>query len=394
VKSTILRRMKIKSDKQATLCVHAGVEPDETHQSIMTPIFQTSTYVQDFPGQPKTHDYGRAGNPTRDALEQSLASLEGAEYGISFASGLAAVQAVAQLLKPGDHVLVCDDVYGGSGRLFRQLFAQYGIDFDFVDMTVPETDFAAYFKPHTRMVWLETPTNPLLKIIDIISVSSTARSMGALVVVDNTFASPIFQSPLALGADIVMHSVTKYIGGHSDVIGGALMLSDTDLHQQLRFIQFAGGAVSAPMDCFPLLRSIKTLAIRMQAHQCNAQQFAEALESVPAFSEVIYPGLPSHPQHDLAKQQMSGFSGIVSARLDGDFAHVARFMQGLQVFSLAESLGGVESLVNHPETMTHASVPEELRKTLGITSTLLRFSVGIEDAEDLISDVHQSLAKL
>ena len=394
MKSTILRRMKIKSDKQATLCVHAGVEPDETHQSIMTPIFQTSTYVQDFPGKPKTHDYGRAGNPTRDALEQSLASLEGAEHGISFASGLAAVQAVAQLLKPGDHVLVCDDVYGGSGRLFRQLFAQYDIEFEFVDMTVSKTDFVAYFKPNTRMVWLETPTNPLLKIIDISSVSSTARSKGVLVVVDNTFASPIFQSPLALGADIVMHSVTKYIGGHSDVIGGALMLSDAGLHEKLRFIQFAGGAISAPMDCFLLLRSIKTLAIRMRAHQSNAQQFAEALQSVPAFSEVIYPGLASHPQHDLAKQQMSGFSGIVSVRLEGDFARVARFMQGLNVFSLAESLGGVESLVNHPESMTHASVPEELRKTLGITCNLLRFSVGIEDAEDLINDVHQSLAKL
>ena len=386
--------MKYKTDKQSTLCVHAGVEPDATHQAIMTPIFQTSTYVQDYPGQPKTHDYGRAGNPTRDALEQSLAALEGAKYGISLASGLAAVQAVAQLLKPGSHVLVCDDVYGGSGRLFRTLFAQYDIEFDFVNMTMPAADFKACFKPNTQLVWLESPTNPLLKIIDIAAVSAAAHAAGALVAVDNTFASPIFQSPLALGADIVMHSVTKYIGGHSDIIGGCLMLNDESLHEKLRFIQFAAGAVSAPMDCFLLLRSIKTLAIRMQAHQHNAQRLAEALESMPAFTEVMYPGLASHPQHQLAKQQMRGFSGIVSARLDGDFEQVAKFMQALDLFALAESLGGVESLVNHPESMTHASVPEELRKSLGISSNLLRFSVGIEDAEDLVGDINQALAKL
>jgi cystathionine gamma-lyase len=386
--------MKYKTEKQSTLCVHAGVEPDATHQAIMTPIFQTSTYVQDYPGQPNTHDYGRAGNPTRDALEQSLAALEAAEYGISLASGLAAVQAVAQLLKPGCHVLVCDDVYGGSGRLFRTLFAQYDIEFDFVNMTMPAEDFKACFKPNTQLVWLESPTNPLLKIIDIAAVSAAAHAAGALVAVDNTFASPIFQSPLALGADIVMHSVTKYIGGHSDIIGGCLMLNDDSLHEKLRFIQFAAGAVSAPMDCFLLLRSIKTLAIRMQAHQHNAQCLAEAMESMPAFTEVMYPGLASHPQHQLAKQQMRGFSGIVSVRLDGDFERVAKFMQALDLFALAESLGGVESLVNHPESMTHASVPEELRKTLGISSNLLRFSVGVEDAEDLIGDISQALAKL
>ena len=383
--------MKTKSDKQATLCVHAGVEPDATHQSIMTPIFQTSTYVQDFPGQPKTHDYGRAGNPTRDALEQSLAALEGASYGISLASGLAAVQAVAQLLRPGSHVLVCDDVYGGSGRLFRTLFAHYDIEFEFVDMTVSADAFQGYLKPNTQMVWLETPTNPLLKIIDIAAVAAAAHAAGALVVVDNTFASPIFQSPLALGADIAMHSVTKYIGGHSDIIGGALMLNDEQLHEKLRFIQFAAGAISAPMDCFLLLRSIKTLALRMQAHQHNAQCFAEALGSMPGISEVIYPGLTNHPQYQLARQQMRGFSGMVSVRMDGDFQQVARFMQALNLFSLAESLGGVESLVNHPETMTHASVPQELRNKLGISSNLLRFSVGIEDVDDLIADVKQAL---
>jgi cystathionine gamma-lyase len=386
--------MKFPTDKQATLCVHAGVEPDATHQAIMTPIFQTSTYVQDYPGQPKTHDYGRAGNPTRDALEQSLAASEGGNYGISFASGLAAVQAVAQLLTPGSHVLVCDDVYGGSGRLFRNLFARYDIEFDFVDMTVPAAEFNAYLKSNTQLVWLETPTNPLLKIIDIAAVVAASHAAGALVAVDNTFASPIFQSPLALGADIVMHSVTKYIGGHSDVIGGCLMLSDHDLHEKLRFIQFAAGAVSAPMDCFLLLRSMKTLDIRMQAHQHNAQRLAEALELMPGFTEVIYPGLASHPQHQLAAQQMHGFSGMISVRLDGDFPQVALFMQALKLFSLAESLGGVESLINHPETMTHASVPEQLRKDLGISSNLLRFSVGIEDVGDLIDDISQALAAL
>jgi cystathionine gamma-lyase len=385
--------MKKPTDKQATVCVHAGVTPDATHQAIMTPIYQTSTYVQDFPGQPKTHDYGRAGNPTRDALELSLAALEGADHSISFASGLAAVQAVAQLLKPGSHVLVCDDVYGGSGRLFRELFAQYDIEFDFVDMT-NAADLQVCFKPNTQMVWLETPTNPLLKVIDIAAVSEMAHAAGATVVVDNTFASPIFQSPLQLGADVVLHSLTKYIGGHSDIIGGALMLNDQDLHQRLRFIQFAAGAVNAPMDCFLLLRSIKTLAIRMQAHQHNALHFAQALQDMSAFSEVIYPGLPSHPQHDLARRQMRGFSGIVSVRLDGDFAQIARFMQALQVFSLAESLGGVESLINHPETMTHASVPEPLRQKLGIDASLLRFSVGIEDVEDLVADVSRALASL
>lgn len=379
------------SSNKSTTCVHAGVTPDATHQAIMTPIFQTSTFVQDFPGQPKTHDYGRAGNPTRDALESSLAALEGAEQAISFASGLAAIQAVGQLLDPGSHVLVCDDVYGGTGRLFRQFYAKYNIEFEFVDMTVSAEEFAQYFKPNTQLVWLETPTNPLLKIIDIAAVASVTKDKGVTLAVDNTFASPIFQSPLALGADIVMHSVTKYIGGHSDIIGGCLMMNDADLAEKLRFVQFAAGAVNAPLDCFLLLRSIKTLAIRMEVHQRNAQALAEALENMPKVSQVIYPGLASHPQHDLAKQQMQGFSGIVSARIDGDFATVAKFMQQLKVFHLAESLGGVESLINHPETMTHASVPEPLRETLGISSNLVRFSVGIENIEDLIKDVEQAL---
>ena len=373
----------------STTCVHAGVSPDETHGAIMTPIFQTSTYVQEYPGQPKTFDYSRGGNPTRQALEASLAALEDAQYGISFSSGLAAVQAVIQLVKPGEHVLVCDDVYGGTGRLFRRLYAHYNIEFDFVDLTQLD-QVEGYFKKNTRMVWVESPTNPLLKINDIESIGHIAKAHHALMVVDNTFASPIFQKPLSLGADIVMHSLTKYIGGHSDIIGGALMLNDDQLEEQLRFIQFAAGAVNAPLDCFLLLRSIKTLAIRMKTHQDNALTLARALEKMDAFEEVIYPGLPSHPQFELASRQMSGFSGMVSVRLKGNFDQVALFMQSLKVFSLAESLGGVESLANHPETMTHASVPEPLRVQLGISANLIRLSVGIEDVQDLIDDLQQA----
>ena len=374
----------------STTCVHAGVTPDPVHGSIMTPIFQTSTYVQPAPGQPLTHDYSRGGNPTRDALEGSLAALEGAEHAISFGSGLAAVQAIVQLVRPGEHVLVCDDVYGGTGRLFRTLYADYGIEFEFVDLAQPLAVLKEAVKPNTRLVWIESPTNPLLKVIDIRDAAEAAHSVGAHLVVDNTFASPIFQSPLAMGADIVMHSLTKYIGGHSDIIGGALMLDDPQLAERLRFIQFAAGAVNAPLDAFLLLRSIKTLAIRMEAHQRNAFAVAEALDAMPEFSEVIYPGLESHPQYQTARRQMSGFSGMVSVRLDGDFAQVTRFMQSLKVFSLAESLGGVESLANHPETMTHASVPEPLRVQLGITPDLIRLSVGIEDAQDLIDDLRQA----
>ncbi len=374
-----------------TVCVHAGVEPEPTTGAIMTPIFQTSTYVQSAPGEHKGYDYSRGGNPTRTALELALAALERAKHGISFASGLAAVHAIAQLLNPGDHVLVCDDVYGGTGRLFRRLFAKYGIDFEFVDMRRP-ADLKSQFRPATKLVWIETPTNPLLRIVDIRAVADLARAHGALTVVDNTFASPIFQQPLELGADIVLHSTTKYIGGHSDLVGGALMTSDNELAEQLRFIQFAGGAVNAPQECFILLRSIKTLALRMQRHHENACLVSDALSKQTAFSEVIFPGLESHPQYALARAQMSGYAGMVSVRLKGNFDDVKRFVSRLQVFSLAESLGGVESLVNHPETMTHASVPPEHRKKIGIDSSLLRFSVGIESAQDLIDDVVQALS--
>ena len=374
----------------STTCVHAGVAPDPVHGAIMTPIFQTSTYVQPAPGQPLSYDYSRGGNPTREALEGSLAGIEGAKHAISFGSGLAAVQAVVQLARPGDHVLVCDDVYGGTGRLFRRLYADYGIDFEFKDLAGTQEDIKAFIKPNTRFIWIESPTNPLLKVLDIQMLAELAHQANAKLIVDNTFASPIFQSPLSLGADIVMHSLTKYIGGHSDIIGGSLMLNDDDLAEKLRFIQFAAGAVNAPLDCFLLLRSIKTLAIRMEAHQRNAFAVAEALQSMEQFSEVIYPGLSHHPQYAVANKQMSGFSGMVSVRLNGDFQQVTRFMQSLKVFSLAESLGGVESLANHPETMTHASVPPALRKSLGISANLVRLSVGIENAQDLIDDLKQA----
>jgi cystathionine gamma-lyase len=374
-----------------TLCVHAGVEPDPVHGAIMTPVFQTSTYVQPAPGKPITYDYARAGNPTRTALEASLAALEGAKHAITFASGLAAEQAIAQGLDSGDQVIISEDVYGGTGRLFRRLFAKYGIQLDFVDLRDLDR-VRSLAGPKTKLIWVETPTNPLLRIIDIEAISKIAKSVGAKTVVDNTFASPLLSRPLAFGADIVVHSTTKYIGGHSDLIGGALMMNDDALHEQLRFVQFAGGAVNAPFECFLLLRSIKTLAVRMQRHSENGMAFARALEAGKKFEKVIYPGLESHPEHALAKKQMqNGFSGMVSVYLPGGIERVTEFVKKLRVFSLAESLGGVESLVNHPLTMTHASVPPDLAAKLGINAGLIRFSVGIENVRDLIADVEQAL---
>ena len=369
-----------------TICVHAGVEPESVTGAIMTPIFQTSTYVQDSPGNPKIYDYSRAGNPTRTALENSLAALEKTKHAVSFSSGLAAVSAIAQLLNPGDHVLVCDDVYGGTGRLFRKIFAKYNIDFEFIDMTITN-NLESYFKKNTKLVWIETPTNPLLKLIDIEYISKLSKKFNAISVVDNTFSSPIFQTPIELGADIVLHSTTKYIGGHSDLVGGCLMLNDNSLAEQLKFIQFAGGSVNAPIEAFLLLRSIKTLSLRMKKHNENALFIAKEIQKLKIFSEVIFPGLEDHPQYSLAKKQMRGFSGMISARINGDYDKLKTFVSRLKYFSLAESLGGVESLINHPETMTHASVPLEHRKKLGITSDLLRFSVGIEDAQDLLEDI-------
>lgn len=380
------------TDNFDTICVHAGASPEETTGAIMTPIFQTSTFVQPSPGNPKIYDYSRGGNPTRTALEEALAALEKAKYAVSFSSGLAAVGAIAQLLNPGDHVLVCDDVYGGTGRLFRRLFAKYEIIFEFIDMTDIK-NIENSIKNNTKLIWIETPTNPLLKLIDIEKISAIAKKHKALVAVDNTFSSPIFQNPIELGADIVVHSTTKYIGGHSDMVGGCIMLNDLTLGEQLKFIQFAGGSVNSPFEAFLLHRSIKTLALRMKKHHENAMLIAKEMEKLNIFSEVIFPGLESHPQHALARKQMRGYSGMISARINGDFEKLKLFLANLKYFSLAESLGGVESLVNHPESMTHASVPEDHRKILGITPNLLRFSVGIENAQDLIDDI-KSAAKI
>jgi cystathionine beta-lyase/cystathionine gamma-synthase len=372
-----------------TTAVHAGTRPEPTTGAIMTPIFQTSTYVQKEPGVHQGFDYSRAGNPTRDAFESALAELEGAKHALSFASGLAAEQAIIHSIEPGSRVLVCDDVYGGTGRLFRRLYAKYNIDFHFIDMRNEDEVKSAVTK-NTKLIWVETPTNPTMKVIDIRAMAKHAKAVGATLVVDNTFASPIFQNPLALGADIVVHSTTKYIGGHSDIIGGAVMTNSAELFEQLKFVQFAAGAVPAPFECFLLLRSIKTLAVRMAQHEKNALQVAEFLSDHNKVRLVHYPGLKSNPGHALAKEQMHGFSGMVSFDHAGSYQDVVAFLTKLKVFALAESLGGVESLVNHPEQMTHASVPAELRAKLGIGPTLIRLSVGIESADDLIADLKQA----
>lgn len=378
--------------KPKTIAVHAGTEPEPVTGAIMTPIFMTSTFVQEAPGVHKGYDYSRADNPTREAHEKALAQIEkGCDFGLAFSSGLAAEQAIIQTLNPGDRILVCDDVYGGTGRLFRRLYAKYNLDFQFIDMSDMEL-VKKTATPNTKLVWVESPTNPTMKVIDIAAMSKIAKSVGAKLVVDNTFASPVFQSPMLLGADIVMHSSTKYIGGHSDMIGGALMLKDKELYEHLKFVQFAAGAVPSPFESFMFLRSIKTLAVRMEQHAKNSQQIAEFLAGHKKVKKVHYPGLKTHPQHELAKRQMSGFSGMVSFDMNGTYDDVVKFLKKLKVFALAESLGGVESLVNHPEKMTHASVPEELRKKLGIGPTMLRLSVGIEDISDLVADLEQALA--
>ena len=377
-----------------TTAVHGGISPEPQTGAIMTPIFQTSTYVQKQPGVHQGFDYSRADNPTRQTLETSLACLEKAKYALSFSSGLAAEQAIVHQLAPGSTVLVCDDVYGGTGRLFRQLYAKYNINFQFIDMT-DDKQLGAAFREKIDLVWVETPTNPTLKIIDIAELAKRAKSSGqqATLVVDNTFSSPVFQKPLQLGADLVIHSTTKYMGGHSDLIGGAIMTSNQSWYDQLKFTQFAAGAVPSPFECFLLLRSIKTLAIRMHQHQKNADLIAKFLVSHPKVEKVIYPGLTSHPQHEIAKRQMNGYSGMISFIWQGSYESVVKLTTSLKLFALAESLGGVESLINHPEKMTHASVPEPSRRKLGITSNLLRLSVGIEQAEDLIADLEQAMAE-
>ena len=373
-----------------TRAIHAGCEPDSGTGAIMTPIFQTSTYVQESPGKHKGYDYSRTHNPTRTALERNIASLEEGEYGLAFSSGMSAISAVTQLLTAGDHVICCDDVYGGTFRLFDKVLKKYNLEFDSVDLTVPQT-LERHRKNNTRLVWLESPSNPLLKLVDIEAIARIAKKHTILVVVDNTFATPFFQKPLKLGADIVMHSTTKYLNGHSDVIGGSLVMKDKELYDKLQFLQNAVGAVPGPFDCFLVLRGIKTLAIRMERHAENAIKIAQFLENHPKVRKVIYPGLSSHPQHELAKKQMTGFGGIITFFIKGGLEAARRFLERVKIFSLAESLGGVESLIEHPAIMTHASLPKEVREKIGISDELIRVSVGIEHVDDLISDLKQAL---
>lgn len=380
--------------KWHTLAVHAGTEPEATTGAVMVPVYFTSTYAQEAPGIHKGYEYSRTHNPTRTALEMALAQLEGAKHGLAFASGLAATDAVLRLLAPGDHVLVSRDLYGGTYRIMRRVFEPWGLRFDFVDTTEPSTVESA-LRPETKMLWIETPSNPLLHISPIAVLADMAHAHGARLVIDNTFATPYLQNPLEMGADIVVHSATKYLGGHSDVVMGAVMLNNDEDAQRLRFLQNAVGAVPGPMDCFLVLRGIKTLPLRMQKHSENAQKIAEFLATHPKVAKVYYPGLVTHPHYLLAKQQMRLPGGMISFEVKvAGVEDLRNFWGALQIFTLAESLGGVESLINHPAVMTHASIPEEERLALGITPGLLRLSVGIEDTDDLIADLKAALQKV
>lgn len=380
--------------KFATAAVHAGVHPDPTTGAIMTPIYQTSTYVQDGPGGHKGYEYARTQNPTRDALQTALATLEGAKYATCFASGLASIDAVLKLLTPGEHVIASNDLYGGTYRLMRRVFEPMGLEFSFVDMTDPANVERA-LTPRTRLLWIETPTNPLLRIVDIAALSALVRDRNLIVAVDNTFASPALQRPLELGAHLVMHSVTKYLGGHSDVVMGALAYSSDELHSQLRFLQNAVGAVPGPQDCFLVLRGLKTLHLRVERSGQNAERIARWLLTHPKVDYVIYPGLESHPGHRIARRQMSGYGAMISFGLKGDrLDDAVTVLKGTRIFACAESLGGVESLIGHPATMTHASIPVAERHAAGLKDALIRLSVGIEDVEDLIADLEQALGRV
>ena len=378
---------------RGTLSVHAGVEPDPTTGAIMTPVYLTSTYVQDGVGNHKGFEYSRTHNPTRSALEAAFAALEYGKHGLAFASGLAAMDTVLKTLQPGDEVISTNDLYGGSYRLFTTVFAHYGITFHFVDLGNLDALKEA-LNDSTRMVWIETPTNPMMQITDIAAVAEVVKGTQARVVVDNTFASPILQNPLELGADMVMHSVTKYLGGHSDVVMGCLVTSDDAWEEELRTLQNSCGAVSGPMDCFLVLRGLKTLHLRMQRHCENGEVVARHLLGHPAVAKVHWPGFEQHPGYDVAARQMHGFGGMVAFTLANDDLHAAkRVVASTNLFTLAESLGGVESLIGHPATMTHASIPKEVREKTGVTDGLIRLSVGIEDAHDLIADLDQALAQ-
>ena len=376
----------------STRAIHAGQKPDPTTGAVVVPIYQTSTFAQDAIGKHRGYEYARTGNPTRAALEQCIAALEGGRHGLAFASGMAAESTVMQLLKPGDHTIAMDDLYGGTYRIFRRVLEPMGLSFSFVDGSDPKAVEAAMTE-RTRLVWIESPTNPLLKLVDIAAVSKLAHANQALVVVDNTFMSPYFQRPLSLGADIVTHSATKYLGGHSDVIGGAVVVDREDLYERLAFLQNAVGGVPGPMDAWLVLRGLKTLAVRMREHDRNARLVAAFLNEHPKVARVYYPGLPGNPQRELAQRQMSGFGGMISFEVKGGLEPARRVVERTRLFTLAESLGGVESLIELPAAMTHASIPAETRRVHGVADGLVRISVGIEDVADLISDLDRALSE-
>ena len=378
--------------KFGTKAIHAGVHPDESTGAIMTPIYQTSTYVQDGVGNHKGYEYSRTQNPTRHALEKNIAAIENGKFGACFGSGLAAIDCVIKMLNPGDEVISTNDLYGGSYRIFKTIFEKYGIVFHFVDMQ-DSSNVESFVNSNTKLIWVETPTNPMMNIVDIEAMSNIAKRAGALLAVDNTFATPYLQNPLDLGADIVMHSVTKYLGGHSDVVMGALVTTREDIAQEMYRIQNSSGAVTAPMDSFLVLRGIKTLHLRMQRHCENGEKIAHYLKKHSKIDKVYWPGFESHPNHEVAKKQMRGFGGMISFTLKGNNLEDAlSVVKKVKLFALAESLGGVESLIGHPATMTHASIPKEIREKSGVVDSLIRLSVGIEDADDLIEDLRMALA--
>jgi len=380
--------------KLATKLIHAGQEPDPSTGAIMTPIYQTSTYVQEGPAQHKGYEYARSQNPTRKALEDCLAAIENAKFGLSFSSGVAATDAVIKLLVPGDEVLAADDMYGGTYRIFTKIFEPMGIQFRFISMANP-AEVEKEIRANTKLIWTETPTNPLMSVTDIQAIGAICKRHKLLLTVDNTFASPYLQNPLDLGADIVLHSATKYLGGHSDVIHGCLMMNDETLRDRLYFIQKSCGAVPGPMDCFLVLRGLKTLHVRMRAHGENGEKIAHFLRNHSAIKTVFWPGFEDHPGHEVAKKQMRGFGGMMSFILKkDDLQTTKKVLQSTKLFALAESLGGVESLINHPASMTHASIPKEIREKIGVVDGLIRLSVGIEDVDDLIADLEHALAQI
>jgi cystathionine gamma-lyase/cystathionine beta-lyase len=384
--------MDNKNYKFGTKAIHAGAEPDPTTGAIMTPIYQTSTYVQESPGVNKGYGYARGKNPTREALQKNIAALENGKHCVCFSSGMGATDAVMKLLRPGDEVITGDDLYGGSYRMFTKIFANYGIKFHFINLT-DASNISKYVNANTKLIWIETPTNPTMQIVDIEACSAIAKKHKLTLAVDNTFASPYLQNPLALGADIVMHSVTKYLGGHSDVVMGALVMNDDKLHEQLYFILNSCGANPGPMDSFLVMRGIKTLHIRMERHCYNGKKVAEYLKKHPKIEKIYWPGFTDHPNHDIAKKQMRDFGGMISIVLkNASLNDTFKIASSFKVFSLAESLGGVESLINHPATMTHASIPKEEREKAGVVDNLLRLSVGIEDIEDILEDLKQALS--